>query len=111
MAAIDDVVLGYMRSALGFDFVDLGPSVQYVGSPTTPVVGDLSHFAESGYATNPEHWVVLSEGLPLDPETDFVAPTSWRGLTPTITAGIIDLRESTDEIAPTAKAPTVPVSR
>jgi hypothetical protein len=41
VASIDSTLLGYFRNEYGFDFVDLGPEIDYFGSPTTPVVLEL----------------------------------------------------------------------
>lgn len=40
-AGIDDVVLAFFRRIMHFPFVDIGPSVDYIGSRSTPAVLDV----------------------------------------------------------------------
>lgn len=55
LASIDNEVLAYFRGTLGFEFTDLGSSVDdYMGSPTTPVLMDIKSASESLKNSNPK---------------------------------------------------------
>lgn len=73
LASIDSGLLGVYKENFGFCFEDIGPSQDYMGSPTTPVLGDRDKILDNLRENFPFMVQTIIEGKFSDEQVDYGA--------------------------------------
>jgi hypothetical protein len=73
IAAVDEWLLDYIRSAWGFDFRAIGPEQVYMGGPVLPIHARRIHDEERVATVSPDYWSFLHESFDELPHEELAA--------------------------------------